>query len=82
MSCWGPRRTSIPQLVEFGRVYGSAFDRYRSRAFREARDGFEAALALRRDDISAKTLMERCTAYFREPPPDDWSGAFRLTRKR
>ncbi len=78
----GPRVDIDPQLLAFGRTYAAAFAHYRARAFDEARAGFEASLTLRAGDVAAKTLMERCTAYLREPPPDDWSGAIRLTRKR
>ncbi len=37
---------------------------------------------LRPQDVAAREMVERCEAYLREPPPEDWTGAVRLTRKR
>ena len=36
---------------------------------------------LRPGDTACKTLATRCETYARTPPPEDWSGAVRLTRK-
>lgn len=77
----GPKGDVEDQVLEFGGVYAEAFAQYRAREFETARAGFQRALGIRPDDVAARVLLERCEAYARTPPPEDWSGAVRLTRK-
>lgn len=78
----GPRADIEPAALEFADICTEAFERYRSRAFEAARAGFQRALGLRPEDVACRMLAERCATYDRRPPPADWSGTVRLTRKR
>jgi len=54
---------------------------YRQRAWKEAIEAFEQALAVRPDDGPSHTYLKRCQAYLAVPPPDDWDGVFIMTSK-
>jgi adenylate cyclase len=78
----GPCGSVSEERMAFAKSYEKAFDLYMRRAFGEARAAFEAALELEPADVAARELATRCATYEREPPPDDWTGAVRLTRKK
>ncbi len=63
-------------------VYASALDLYLKREFVAAQEGFQQVLELRPTDVAARDLSARCERYEREPPPDDWTGAVRMSRKK
>jgi len=62
-----------------------AFDFYKLRHFIEAYAAFEDAhqqfAALGRDDEPSRMLKVRCQRYIENPPPVDWDGVERLTKK-
>ncbi len=78
----GPLADIAPEALEFGAICTEAFDAYRNQEFETGRAGFQQALGVRPHDVACKMLAERCATYASKPPPDDWSGAIRLTRKR
>jgi len=62
-----------------------AFGLYLDRQFEKARVLFEEVKSViaanGRDDQPSRQMMQRCTAYLRSPPPEDWDGIERLTTK-
>jgi adenylate cyclase len=72
---------SFPALAELLQIFRLGMDQYRGRRFREAMSNFSDALRLRADDTVSKMYLERCEHYLREPPPEDWSGAWTLSEK-
>lgn len=54
---------------------------YRERRFAEAREAFQAALALREEDGPSRAYVQRCEAFLASPPPADWDGVYALTEK-
>jgi len=62
-------------------LLGSAMERYYAREFGAALAGFERACAEDPDDAVPALFAERCTRYLQSPPPADWQGFEKLTRK-
>jgi adenylate cyclase len=63
------------------RAYAKGLEAYRARAFEEAAQQFEAALALVPDDGPSHEMRERCHEMIANPPPADWRGDYHLTSK-
>jgi adenylate cyclase len=63
------------------RAYAKGLEQYRARAFAEAEEQFDAALALVPDDGPSHEMKERCRAYAKTPPPANWRGDHVLTSK-
>ena len=78
----GPHADIEADTQAFADVTSEAFAAYRSRDFVNAERAFERALTLRPEDTSCAMLAARCRTYASSPPPEDWSGALRLTTKR
>ena len=78
----GPHEEAPAATKVFAEHATRAFDLYRARSFAEARGVLEVALAERPGDVGCQGLLDRCIKYESEPPPDDWTGAVRLKRKR
>ncbi|MBI3373404.1 MAG: GAF domain-containing protein [Betaproteobacteria bacterium] len=72
---------SFPGMAEFLQIFRLAMDQYRGRKFKEAISAFSEAKRLRPEDKVSKMYLERCDHYLREPPPEDWNGAWTLTEK-
>jgi adenylate cyclase len=72
---------SFPALAEFLQIFRLAMDQYRGRRFKEAMSAFSDAIRLHTDDKVSGMYLERCEHYLREPPPQDWNGAWTLTEK-
>ncbi len=72
---------SFPALAEFLQIFRLAMDQYRGRRFKEAMSAFSDAIRLHADDKVSGMYLERCEHYLREPPPQDWNGAWTLTEK-
>ena len=47
---------------------------YYVRSFDMAARKFEAVLKILPEDFCAKMLLDRCTDYAQDPPPDGWDG--------
>ncbi len=56
-------------------LYGAALAAYRSRAWNEAQDSFQA-LKDRTDNVLYNVYLDRIERFRAEPPPDDWDGVF------
>jgi adenylate cyclase len=68
-------------LAEAMRVFSEGLEHYRNRRWAEAMASFRRVQQLKPGDGPSETLTRRCEIYLKEPPPEDWDGVFRLTRK-
>jgi adenylate cyclase len=68
-------------LAEAMRVFSEGLEHYRNRRWAEAMASFRRVQQLKPGDGPSETLTHRCEIYLKEPPPEDWDGVFRLTRK-
>jgi adenylate cyclase len=59
----------------------AALDAYAARNFAAAIDAWKRVLARRQDDRASQILIERCTAFIANPPPDRWSAITIVTEK-
>jgi hypothetical protein len=62
-------------------AYMDALDAYRRKAWEEARDGFEACLAIAPCDAPSKVFMERIAQFRATGPCGDWNGVWSLIEK-
>ena len=67
--------------AEAMRGYAKALETYRSGAFVEAAEQFDAVLTLVPDDGPSLEMKERCLHYMAAPPPPGWRGDHVLTSK-
>jgi len=67
--------------VRFAGHCRDGLDRYLGREFAAAAAAFEAALALRPDDVAARRFVDRSRTCAAAPPPPDWTGVFHATEK-
>jgi adenylate cyclase len=58
-----------------------ALDAYRGKAWKKARTGFEASLAINPCDPPSKWFLERVAQFRITPPRVDWSGVWSLAEK-
>lgn len=63
-----------PQTLQARDDYERALGDLWSRRFEEAAVGFERALALRPDDLAARTHAAQARSYAQAPPPPGWDG--------
>ncbi len=73
----GKAETSVsPELEKALAAYAAGLQAYRQRAWREALELFNEAVAVRPSDGASRTMIGRCETYLRTPCPDDWDGVF------
>lgn len=58
-----------------------ALAHFQAREFSEARALFVEISSEIREDHAAAMFVDRCDAYLRDPPPQDWNGALQLDTK-
>jgi len=66
------------QVVE---LYSRGLERYRARDFDQAISLLKKGLEIDPEDSPSKVYLERSQQYLENPPPPDWDGIFRLTKK-
>jgi adenylate cyclase len=54
---------------------------YRGREWQAAAAWFERVLDLVPEDIPSKVYVQRCNAYRKMPPSNDWKGVYELRTK-
>lgn len=64
-------------LEHFRRGYAA----YQARDFSAARQEFEIASGIDPDDKLSRKYSDRCSHFQEDPPPPDWDGVFRMTKK-
>jgi adenylate cyclase len=65
-----------PEFEKALAAYADGLKAYRRRAWSEALELFNEAVAVRPSDGPSRTMIERCGTYLRTPCPDDWDGVF------
>jgi class 3 adenylate cyclase/HAMP domain-containing protein len=55
-------------------IHNQGMELYHRRAFREGVEKFREVVSLLPDDFNARILFNRCAAYIKNPPPDEWNG--------
>jgi len=70
-----------PQKAELVLTFTRALESYRQTKFMEALGLFQKCLEIEPQDPPAKVYLQRCQAYIETPPPLDWDGVWRLTKK-
>jgi len=68
-------------LTEAMSVFSKGLEHYRNRRWAEAMTAFRRVQELKPDDGPSMTFIRRCEIFLKEPPPEDWDGVFRLTKK-
>jgi adenylate cyclase len=68
----------VLQAVEW---FTEGLARYRAKAFPEAIQAFNEALALRPSDGPSKAYLNRCEYFMKEPPPEHWDGVWHMKEK-
>ncbi|MDR3419494.1 MAG: adenylate/guanylate cyclase domain-containing protein [Nevskia sp.] len=71
----------FPNLDACLAAYAEGLRAYRLRAWREAAEAFQAALALHPGDEPSRIYLERCNNYAVNPPPAHWDGVSTLHSK-
>ncbi|MDR1899345.1 MAG: response regulator [Treponema sp.] len=61
--------------------YNKGLHLFYMREWGTARDYFNKARELNKDDYLSSLYLERCAEYLANPPPPDWDGAVTLTEK-
>ena len=73
---------SFPNYERVLECFDKGVRHYRQRNWLGAIGGFEAALALHRNDAPANLYLDRCRYYLEESAPDDdWDGVFTMQTK-
>jgi hypothetical protein len=63
------------------RLFAEGRRQYKLMDFNKAREFFESALALDKEDGPSKVYYYRCQHYMQNPPPEDWDGVFVMDSK-
>lgn len=69
------------KLVE---LYNNSMALYKQRKWKEALSGFQEARKYEEDPKGmspSSVYIERCEAYIKDPPGDDWDGVFTMKTK-
>jgi adenylate cyclase len=69
------------RLLEMVQYYEKGLQLYRKQNWDKAKEYFKGALKIDPEDGPSKTLLKRCTEYKKDPPKEDWNGAFAMTTK-
>ncbi len=67
--------------VERAQLFGEAFEHYQKRQWDHAIGLLDELSRLDPEDTPIAILRERCAAYRNAPPPEDWSGVYRMEEK-
>jgi adenylate cyclase len=62
-------------------AFHQALAGFEARNWQEAARGFREVLSLENNDFPAKKYLDRCEAFMKTPPSDDWDGVYSLTEK-
>ncbi len=68
-------------LVKVRDLFQEGLARYRGGRFDEARESFEACLAIDPDDLPSRVFLSRLEGFQSNPPGDEWKGIWNLSEK-
>ncbi len=69
------------EKLEMLKIYNKGLELYRNRKFSEAKTYFQKCLELVPGDGPSEIYIERCEAFIKSPPPEDWDGVFVMKTK-
>jgi len=77
----GEKGDEIEYPIEFIETYEKGFKLYLERKWDEAKEQFKIAGDMIDGHVSCNLFLERCEIFKKEPPPEDWDGAFVMKTK-
>jgi len=77
----GPAGEVDPAQAELVQEFGKGLSKYRLRDWDAAEEHFQRCLKVKPKDGPAAVYLERIAKLRKEPPPADWDGVWRITRK-
>lgn len=69
------------EKLEMLQFYNKGLELYRERKFVESKGYFNKCLEILPGDGPSRIYVERCEAFIKNPPPQDWDGVFVMTTK-
>jgi adenylate cyclase len=70
-----------PERRKLVAVFHEALDNFEHRAWRRAAEGFRESFSIKNGDGPSKKYFDRCRAFLKEPPADDWDGVYNIMEK-
>ena len=67
--------------IEVLDIFHEGLDLFEERAWDKAKSFLAKILKIDNEDGPSKVYINRCNAFMKKPPPDDWDGVFNLTEK-
>jgi adenylate cyclase len=77
----GYQGSTDPKLLEVAETYHKGLYAYRNQEWNRAIIQFNAALDIVPEDGPSRTMLARCNAFKKTPPPKNWNGAYTMTSK-
>lgn len=77
----GYQGSTDPGLLEIADTYTKGLYAYRNQEWNRAIIHFNAALDIVPEDGPSRTMLARCNAFKKTPPPNNWNGAYTMTSK-
>jgi adenylate cyclase len=75
------RADAKPEIIEKAELFQEALGIFEKRNWQAAGNAFRKVLDISSGDGPSQIYIERCEAYMKTPPGDDWDGVFNLTQK-
>ncbi|MDR3237269.1 MAG: tetratricopeptide repeat protein [Spirochaetia bacterium] len=66
---------------ELLKLYNEGLAAYKQRKWQAAAESFKSALKVDPKDGPSVLYLQRVKEYMKNPPPEDWDGAFVMTTK-
>jgi len=62
-------------------IFHDALDAFERRDWKQAEQGFQESLSIKKDDHPSKLYLKRTAEFITTPPDDKWDGVYNLTTK-
>ena len=73
-----PKKSRKKELLE---PFHQGIKLFHGRAWQESQEMFQLCLEIDSNDTTSQMYRERCTAFRKQSPPDDWDGTFEMQHK-
>jgi adenylate cyclase len=70
-----------PKMAQVVKLFHQGLAAYRASKFADALELFKKCLEIIPSDSPSQVYLQRCQTYIETPPPADWDGVWRLTKK-